>query len=76
MGSDKCHLGVCVFKTMAVQCRWIKRLHMKKMTVTFFSRRCLAVLDGVRARRETVIITKRGKAGLTISSVLWLERAQ
>ena len=34
---------------------------MKRMTATFFKGHCLAVLDGVRARRETVIITKRGK---------------
>ena len=34
---------------------------MKKMTAAFFKGHCLAVLDGVRAKCETVIITKRGK---------------
>jgi prevent-host-death family protein len=34
---------------------------MKKMTSGFFKAHCLAVMDEVQAKRETVIITKRGK---------------
>lgn len=32
-----------------------------KMTATDFKARCLAVLDRVRDRGETVVITKRGR---------------
>ena len=35
---------------------------MKTMSAGMFKAQCLAVMDVVQARRETVIITKRGKA--------------
>jgi prevent-host-death family protein len=35
---------------------------MKKMAAGVFKARCLAVMDEVQAKKETVIITKRGKA--------------
>lgn len=34
---------------------------MKKMAAGAFKVHCLAVMDEVQARRETVLITKRGK---------------
>ncbi|MBZ5658404.1 MAG: type II toxin-antitoxin system Phd/YefM family antitoxin [Acidobacteriia bacterium] len=34
---------------------------MKKMTAGFFKVHCLAVVDEVHAKRETVLITKHGK---------------
>ena len=34
---------------------------MKKMAAGFFKANCLAVMDEVQARRETVVITKHGK---------------
>jgi prevent-host-death family protein len=34
---------------------------MKKMAAGAFKTNCLAVMDEVQAKRETVIITKRGK---------------
>ena len=34
---------------------------MKKMAAGTFKAKCLKVMDEVQARRETVIITKRGK---------------
>lgn len=34
---------------------------MKKMAADTFKANCLAILDGVRTKRETVVITKRGK---------------
>ncbi|MFZ0522286.1 MAG: type II toxin-antitoxin system Phd/YefM family antitoxin [Candidatus Acidiferrales bacterium] len=34
---------------------------MKKMTAGFFKTNCLAVMDEVQAKRETVVITKHGK---------------
>jgi antitoxin (DNA-binding transcriptional repressor) of toxin-antitoxin stability system len=34
---------------------------MKKMAAGFFKTNCLAVMDEVQARRETVVITKHGK---------------
>lgn len=34
---------------------------MKKITAGAFKKNCLAILDEVQAKRETVIITKRGK---------------
>ncbi len=34
---------------------------MKKMTAGNFKTNCLAVMDEVQAKRETVVITKRGK---------------
>ncbi|HXY25909.1 MAG TPA: type II toxin-antitoxin system Phd/YefM family antitoxin [Candidatus Acidoferrum sp.] len=34
---------------------------MKKMAAGAFKANCLAVMDEVRAKRETVVITKRGK---------------
>jgi prevent-host-death family protein len=35
---------------------------MKKMTASTFKTNCLAVLDEVQAKHQTVVITKRGKA--------------
>lgn len=34
---------------------------MKKMAAGFFKTNCLAVMDEVYAKRETVVITKHGK---------------
>lgn len=34
---------------------------MKKMAAGYFKAHCLAVMDDVQAKRETVVITKRGK---------------
>ena len=34
---------------------------MKKMAAGVFKANCLAVMDDVQAKRETVVITKRGK---------------
>jgi antitoxin (DNA-binding transcriptional repressor) of toxin-antitoxin stability system len=34
---------------------------MKTMAAGFFKIHCLAVMDEVQAKRETVVITKRGK---------------
>jgi len=34
---------------------------MKKMAAGVFKARCLAVMDEVQAKREPVLITKRGK---------------
>jgi len=34
---------------------------MKKMAAGSFKTNCLAVMDEVQAKRETVVITKRGK---------------
>ena len=34
---------------------------MKKMAAGVFKTKCLAVMDEVEAKRETVVITKRGK---------------
>ena len=34
---------------------------MKKMAAGFFKANCLAVMDEVQAKHETVVITKRGK---------------
>ena len=34
---------------------------MKKMAAGTFKANCLAVMDEVQAKRETVVITKRGK---------------
>ena len=34
---------------------------MKKMPAGSFKTNCLAVMDEVQAKRETVVITKRGK---------------
>ena len=34
---------------------------MKKVPAGFFKAHCLAVLDDVQAKKETVVITKRGK---------------
>jgi len=34
---------------------------MKKMPAGAFKAKCLAVMDEVQAKRETVVITKRGK---------------
>ncbi len=34
---------------------------MKKMAAGSFKANCLAVMDEVQAKRETVVITKRGK---------------
>jgi prevent-host-death family protein len=38
-----------------------RRFKMKKMAAGSFKVRCLAVMDEVQAKRETVVITKRGK---------------
>ncbi len=35
--------------------------HVKKMAAGTFKAKCLAVMDEVQAKRETVIITKHGK---------------
>ena len=35
---------------------------MKKMAAGLFKIRCLAVMDEVQAKHETVVITKHGKA--------------
>ena len=35
--------------------------HMKKMAAGSFKIHCLAVMDEVQAKRETVLITKHGK---------------
>jgi prevent-host-death family protein len=35
--------------------------HVKKMAAGTFKAKCLAVMDEVQSKRETVIITKRGK---------------
>ena len=34
---------------------------MKKMAASSFKIHCLSVLDEVQAKRETIVITKRGK---------------
>lgn len=34
---------------------------MKKIPAGSFKARCLAIMDDVQAKRETVLITKRGK---------------
>lgn len=34
---------------------------MKKMSAGAFKTHCLAIMDEVQAKRETVVITKRGK---------------
>ena len=34
---------------------------MKKMPAGYFKAHCLAVMDEVQAKRETVVITKHGK---------------
>ncbi len=34
---------------------------MKKMAAGFFKANCLAVMDEVQTKHETVVITKRGK---------------
>jgi prevent-host-death family protein len=39
----------------------ILEVDMKKMAAGSFKTNCLAVMDQVQARRETVVITKHGK---------------
>jgi prevent-host-death family protein len=39
----------------------VVEFRMKKMTANFLKKNCLAVLNEVQAKRETVVITKRGK---------------
>jgi prevent-host-death family protein len=39
----------------------IKEFRMKKMAAGVFKANCLAVMDEVQAKRETVVITKHGK---------------
>ena len=34
---------------------------MKKVPAGFFKAHCLAIMDDVQAKKETVVITKRGK---------------
>jgi prevent-host-death family protein len=36
-------------------------LGVKTMAAGFFKARCLAVMDEVQAKREAIVITKRGK---------------
>ena len=40
----------------------VKKTIMKTMSAGVFKAKCLAVMDEVQARRETIVITKRGKA--------------
>jgi prevent-host-death family protein len=42
---------------------------MKKMAAGTFKAHCLAVMDEVQAKKETVIITKRGKPVATLVPV-------
>jgi prevent-host-death family protein len=47
-----------------VTVEWIelrRRTSVKKITVGKFKANCLAILDEVQSKRETVVITKRGK---------------
>jgi prevent-host-death family protein len=39
----------------------LRRVSMKKMAAGSFKAHCLAVMDEVQAKHETVVITKRGK---------------
>ena len=39
----------------------VKEAGMKKMAAGQFKANCLAIMDEVRAKRETVVITKHGK---------------
>jgi prevent-host-death family protein len=39
----------------------IRGFEMKKMTASFFKKNCFTVMDQVQAKREAVVITKRGK---------------
>jgi prevent-host-death family protein len=39
----------------------VSEVHMKTMAAGSFKAKCLAVMDEVQAKRETVVITKRGK---------------
>jgi prevent-host-death family protein len=39
----------------------IKESRMKTMAAGVFKTKCLAVMDEVQSKRETVVITKRGK---------------
>jgi len=39
----------------------IKELRMKRMAAGSFKIHCLAVMDEVQAKRQTIVITKRGK---------------
>lgn len=39
----------------------IKDLRMKKMPAGVFKANCLAIMDEVQSKRETVVITKHGK---------------
>lgn len=39
----------------------IKEKSVKKIAAGAFKANCLAIMDEVRAKRETVVITKRGK---------------
>jgi len=39
----------------------IREVEMKKMGAGAFKANCLAIMDEVQAKRETVVITKRGK---------------
>ena len=41
----------------------------KKIPAGVFKAKCLRIMDQVQARRETVIITKRGKAVAQLSPV-------
>lgn len=42
---------------------------MKKIAAGAFKTHCLAILDEVQAKRETVVITKRGKPVAKLSPV-------
>lgn len=42
---------------------------MKKIAAGAFKTHCLAILDEVQAKRETIVITKRGKPVAKLSPV-------
>lgn len=52
-------LNLCDHDMMTIV---LKRTAMKKMAAGAFKAKCLAIMDEVRAKHETVLITKRGKA--------------
>ena len=47
----------------------IGKLGMKKMAAGSFKIHCLAVMDEVQAKRETVVITKHGKPAAVVVPV-------
>lgn len=44
-------------------------MKMKKIAAGKFKTHCLAILDEVQAKRETVVITKRGKPVAKLSPI-------